>query len=158
MQEAYMSEEYTVSTEHGCKEFLKFAQKLFNEKGFVVFTYSFARKRTKQQQKAIEVYCRLVAEACNDGGLYREIHSKILGRPMEVPWTQDTIKEFIWRPTQLYLWPSKTSTTQLEPSQVSQVYDVIHKHLIERTNGIINITFPDDQKVKQYAGRVFEPN
>ena len=51
-------------------------------------------KRTEQQRKAIEVYCRLLANELNEAG-FDVTDGVVLELP--VAWTQNNVKELIWK-------------------------------------------------------------
>jgi hypothetical protein len=97
-------------------------------------------KRTDKQRAAIEVYCNMVAEACNAKGLDMvEVLSK---KAVEIPWTQYMVKELIFKKIELVML-GKVSTTQLEKTEVSTVYDVMNRWLIN--NFDISVPFPEDK-------------
>ena len=89
----------------------------------VDLTNAMILNRTSQQRKAIEVYCRELATACNNAGL--DMHTILAHR--SIPWSQHTIKEEVWKKIQMAKLGIK-STTQLGPAQVSEVYDVVNNH------------------------------
>ena len=96
-------------------------------------------KRTTLQRKAIQVYCRLLAEQFNDAGL--DMVKVLSEKEVAVNWTMDSVKDVIWREIQLALFPDKQSSTQLEKDEVSKVYKVIARHMSERFN--ITQSFPN---------------
>ena len=91
--------------------------------------------RSKAQQAAIEVYSRLLAKALNDAGL--DMHTVLAHR--EIPWSQHTVKEEIWKKAQEPLL-GISSTTQLAPNQVSQVYDVVNNFISTKFG--VSVPFP----------------
>ena len=97
--------------------------------------------RTEQQRKAIEVYCREMANLANDAGYefasFIE-HKKLKGT--ETPWSQELFKEYVWRPVQqAYL--SKASTTRLKPEEVTVIYDVVNRKMAEIAG--VSMNFPN---------------
>lgn len=87
--------------------------------------YNEEKKRTDQQNKALHVYYQLLADAFNDAGLDMR---EVLKPEVEIPWTGETVKEYIWRPIQkVYL--KKKSTTDLTRSEVDKVYEVVNRHI-----------------------------
>jgi hypothetical protein len=93
--------------------------------------------RTDQQRKAIEVFCRLVSQKFNDCGLSMQM---ILSKRRNLQWTQKSVKDHIWRTVQEAL-TGKTSTTKLEPKEVSEVYDAINLNILSEEG--LSIPFPD---------------
>jgi hypothetical protein len=83
-------------------------------------------KRTTLQNKAIHLYCSLLSDAFNDAGLDMLTVLKVKS---STSWTMLSVKDVIWRSIQEAMFPDKTSTTQLETGEVSQVYNQIARHL-----------------------------
>ena len=118
-------------------------------------------KRTDQQRKSLEVYCRLLAEALNLAGLdmqlvlmggekqiqkaiSKALMPELLQDPGQYPhivdaicqnilhirevplnWTQESVKERIWKPI-LLAKQNKESTTEMttvEPTEIKQEID-----------------------------------
>jgi len=94
-------------------------------------------KRTEKQQAAIEVYCRELANALNDAGF--DMKKVFEVKQADVPWTQARVKEALWKPLQdAYL--DKRSTTDLDTSEVSPVYEILNRHIAE--NFGVSVPFP----------------
>ena len=55
------------------------------------------KKRSDQQNKALHVLFELLAEKLNESGLDMR---KTLKESIDIPWTKDTVKNFLWRPIQ----------------------------------------------------------
>ncbi len=89
--------------------------------------------RTEQQQKALEVYCRKVAKFLNDRGLLMQ--AIVLNRVIKVRWTQDAVKDGIWRPLQIAL-TEKVSSTEPSPSQYPLIYEQMCAVLAEMSEDI----------------------
>lgn len=84
--------------------------------------------RTDQQNKALHLFFRELAETLNDAGLDQR---KVLKPGIDIPWTEDAIKEALWRPIQLsYL--RKKSTTELTTKDIDRIYDILNRHLSEK--------------------------
>lgn len=96
-------------------------------------------KRSIQQNKAIHKYCSLLATAFNEAGY--DMAKVLQQKEVEVSWTMESVKDVIWRPIQLALYPKKNSTTQLETGEVDKVYRQIARHLANKFN--INQSFPN---------------
>ena len=97
-------------------------------------------QRTTRQNSALHKFYSMLAVALNDAGL--EIHMEYLGKECEVPWCADSVKERLWRPIQEAVM-GETSTTKLDRAQVSEVYEVLARHMSERHG--ISIPFPEDR-------------
>ena len=99
---------------------------------------------TEQQQKAIEVYCRLLGEALNDAGF--DMKQFFAVKEVSIPWSQERVKDLIWRQIQQVMF-GKKSTTQLNTVEVSEIYDVVQRHIAE--NFGIHVSFPSDDQLQE---------
>jgi len=61
----------------------------------------------------------------------------VLKHDVEIPWTQETAKDHLWRPIQQAML-KKESTTELDTAEVRQVYEVLNRHL----SGKLGVTVP----------------
>lgn len=98
--------------------------------------------RTDQQRKAIEVYCREVAKALWAKGVSMQ-HVMREIRKVELIPTQERIKRDVWNEMSNALF-GKESSTLLEKSEVTMVYEVMNKWLGERFE--IHVPFPHDKE------------
>ena len=93
-------------------------------------------KRTNRQNRALHVMFGLLARELNDNGLDMR---KTLKPSIDIPWTDKSVKEYLWRPVQK-LQLNKASTTELTTVEIDEVFDTIVRHLGE-TFGV-GIQFP----------------
>ena len=106
-------------------------------------------QRTDQQRKAIEVYCRELAEALNDSGF--ELKAVLKVKQADVPWNQDLVKEILWKSIQQSATISedypegKKSTTQLDIMEVDRVYSILDRHI--SSNFGVHIEFPSEESL-----------
>ena len=103
--------------------------------------HSVDKQRTIPQNSAMHLYFRWVAEALNDAGLDMRA---VLKPNVDIPWTEQSVKDFMWRPIQK-LMLRKESTTNLTKQEVSLVYDVMHRHIAKHG---INIEFPSEEQLQ----------
>ena len=94
-------------------------------------------KRTRKQNKALHLYFTQVANALNEAGLDMR---KVLKQSVDIPWTAERVKEFLWRPVQkTYL--NKESTTELNKlKEIDEIWEILNRHLSEKFG--IYIPFP----------------
>ena len=97
-------------------------------------------QRTLQQNKAIHLYCQLLADALNDAGL--DIQHVLTQKQVSIPWSGDRAKELLWREIQRAMF-NKESTTELSRSEVSQVYEVLDRHISEKFG--VHVEFPSEE-------------
>ena len=96
--------------------------------------------RSIPQNAAIHLYCSMLAESLNNSGL--DVMTT-LKHDIAIPWTMELVKGLIWKVVQKAMIDEK-STTKLDTSQVSAVYDVINRHMIEKHT--ISVIFPSKEK------------
>lgn len=95
-------------------------------------------KRTDQQNKALHVFFRLVADELNGAGLTVQ---ETLSHQMDIEWNEHRVKELIWKQAQKkYL--GKNSTTLLDKKmEIDQLYDHVNRYLAQFG---IHVPFPTD--------------
>lgn len=96
-------------------------------------------KRTTIQNNAIHVYFRLLAEELNNAGWDMK---KTLKESIDIPWSEDRVKEFLWKPIQ-DAQLGKKSTTELTTSEVDKIYETLNRHLGEKLG--VYVRFPSDE-------------
>ena len=99
-----------------------------------------ARQRTLKQNSSIHVYCRELAKALNEAGLDMR---KVLKPEVDIPWTEETAKENLWKPIQEALL-NIDSTKDLTTEQVSKVYDTLNRHLADKFG--VSVPFPQKEE------------
>ena len=92
--------------------------------------------RTSQQNRALHKYLQMLSDALNDAGLDVQ-HT--LSKPIELPWNEHLAKELLWRQVQVAC-TGKESTTELDKFEVTEIYQIIDRHLAQ-THGI-SVAFP----------------
>ena len=98
-------------------------------------------QRTIKQNSALHLYFEMVAGVLNDAGLDMKV---VLKPEIEIPWSADTVKDFLWRPVQR-LQVGKKSTTELDTKEVSDIWEVMNRHLSEKFG--IFVDFPSLQSL-----------
>ncbi len=97
--------------------------------------------RTLQQNKAIHLYCEMIADVLNDFGITHSFKG-IRGKELEVRFTMELVKEVIWRPIQMSLFDKK-STTELTTQEVTEIAQPLEKFIAE--NFAIDLPFPSKE-------------
>tara|TARA_Y100001938_G_scaffold150218_1_gene240150 strand:+ start:672 stop:1088 length:417 start_codon:yes stop_codon:yes gene_type:complete len=136
-----MGKQTYIFNDHSLQLFKEDVDRLYEKHKFLTFKYVTGQTRTLKQQGAIHVYFRQAAAVLNDHGLYQTIDSKFLNEPLEVPWTEDSFKQF-WKTIQKAMFDID-STENLKTHQVSEVYDVINQLLSTRVG--VHIPFPSKE-------------
>jgi len=102
------------------------------------------KKRTNVQNNSIHLYLDLLSKELNNAGYDMK---KVLKPEVDIPWSTTLAKEYLWKPIQEALLRKK-STTELETSEVSQVYEVLNRHLGEKLG--IHVEFPSQENTESY--------
>lgn len=84
--------------------------------------------RTLNQNSALHLGLQMIADALNHSG---NDMRKVLKPEVEIPFTVESVKEFLWRPIQKVL-TGKKSTTELTKIEPSEIWDVLMRHLGEK--------------------------
>lgn len=92
--------------------------------------------RTTRQNSALHLMFTQLADELTRAGLDMK---KTLKPEIDIRWTPENVKEYMWRPIQVALL-NKKSTTELTTREIDQVFDIICKHLGEKFG--ITIEFP----------------
>lgn len=95
-------------------------------------------QRTLQQNKALHKYFELLADALNDSGLDMK---KVI--TVDVPWSADTVKQWLWKPVQKAQL-LKESTTELTTAEVDKVYETVNRLMAEKFD--LHVPFPSDEE------------
>ena len=144
-----MQEELTINSDATLGKATRLINDLYSIKKFLTVTVSTGRTRTSQQNKAIHKFCRMIAESCNDAGYEYTIKSLLANKAIMLPWTWERVKDVIWLEVQSAMYPDKKrSTTALKSDEVTQVADVIIRHLAEELS--INLPFPSKDEREGY--------
>ena len=98
-------------------------------------------KRTDKQNRSLHLLFKLLAEELNENGLDMR---RTLKPGVEIPWSGDSVKEFLWRPIQ-EAQLNKKSTTELTTKEIDAVFDTITRHIGEKFG--IYVPFPSIDEV-----------
>ena len=94
--------------------------------------------RTRRQENSYHLWFRMVAKQLNDAGMDMRA---CLKPDVEIPWSEESVKNHIWRPIQEILCDVE-STTDLTTRDVDAIYQVISRHFAAK-HGIQLPPFPD---------------
>ena len=123
-------------------EMIQELQKRFSEDRYLIVSVESGKIRSGQQRKAIEVYCRELAQALNDKGLDQRAVMAKMKEGVDLPWSQATVKDNLFRPIMTALI-KKQSTTELERDEVTRVYDALNRWT-SATFGV-SVLFPSEE-------------
>ena len=94
------------------------------------------QRRTLRQNAAMHLMFNMLADELNTHGFDMK---RTLKADIDIPWTGDTVKSFLWKPVQKAQL-SKESTTQLTTKEIDAVYDTLNRYLGEKLG--IHVDFP----------------
>lgn len=83
------------------------------------------KKRTLKQNRALHQLFALLADTLNEAGYDMK---RTLKADVDIPWTPENIKEYIWRPVQ-QAQLGINSTTELNTKDIDAVFETINRHL-----------------------------
>ena len=147
-----MPESALINSDLSMLRFTKRVQELYETYGYVRFSWKTGDKVTYSQIKAIHLFCKWIAEACNDRGAYMQVDCSVFKKTVTAQWTLDSVKTHIWYPIQKSVFPSTGSIKDLKIKEhdLSEIFDPIIAHL--GSEGI-SLRFPSDEDLKLEQAR-----
>ena len=100
-----------------------------------------SEQRSSQQQKALELWCRLLSEDLNAAGLDQR---KVLKASIAIPWDQRSVKSQLFRSV-FTAMTGLESTADADPSDYNKVYEVLCRHLSTKL-GVTAPAWPDKNR------------
>lgn len=98
-------------------------------------------KRTLRQNRALHQLFTLIAETLNDAGYDMK---RVLKESVDIPWTPDNVKNFLWRPVQ-EAQLGIHSTADLTTKDLDAVYETLNRHLGDKLG--VHIPFPSIEDI-----------
>jgi len=110
----------------------------------VKVTLEVSKRRTLTQNSAIHKYCELLAAALSDSGYDMVRTLRILRKTpdIELQWTMESVKEYLWRPVQVAT-TEKQSSSKLDRAEVSRVYEELNKYTANKLG--VSLPFPSNR-------------
>jgi hypothetical protein len=127
---------FDINSKENLEEFVQVIIEEWKINQSVTVEWSIGKKRTNAQNNALQVYCRLLAEAFSDRGLDMK---RVLKKEIDIPWTGDSVREYLWKPLQKAVI-QKESTTDANTNEYSKVYDVLNRHIADKYG--FSVPFP----------------
>ena len=93
-----------------------------------------AKQRTWTQSKALHVWCELLATELNNAGYDMTVFPWREG--LELPWTKESVKEYLWRPVQQAM-TDKKSTTEISTVDPTVIHQALCRTIAERTGVVV---------------------
>lgn len=102
------------------------------------------RKRTSLQNRSLHLFFNLLADELNLSGYDMK---KVLKPSVDISWTKENVKEYLWRPIQEAL-KLKKSTTELTTKEMQEVWEILNRHLGEKLG--VHVSFPSNEQTREY--------
>lgn len=102
-----------------------------------------AKQRTLTQNRCLHLFCEWLAETLNDAGYDMR---RTLREDVDLPWSQSSVKEHLWRPIQKAM-TDKQSTTEITTVEPTAIHAVLSRHLGQK----LGVTCPAWPKRDQEA-------
>ena len=104
------------------------------------------KQRSLTQNAALHLYCTQLAQALNDAGLDFRI---VLREDIEVDWTPELVKQYIWKPVQEAITGHK-STTKPKRDEYSKIYETVNRFVSSRFG--LFAAWPSKDSINQQQG------
>ena len=125
------------------EEFIRDFRRAYYENHYLIMTMRKGKQRTLTQNGSLHLFCQMLSDQLNAAGLDMR---KVMKPEAEIPWTMESVKENLWKNLQEAII-GKSSTTEADRVQYSQVHEVLGRHLA-KTQGI---NIPDWPRKKEVA-------
>jgi len=137
------TDEIKIDSELALAEHIRDLRKQWHESKYLLITVRTGKQRTLTQNRALHLFLGMLADDLNAAGLDMR---RVLKHDVDIPWTTESCKEFLWRPIQSAML-NKESTTEADRQEYTQVHEVLSRYLGEK----IGIRAPDWPKKKEAA-------
>lgn len=97
-----------------------------------------AKQRTNQQNRALHLWLTQVSKTLNDAGLDMKATLK---EDVEIPWTMEMAKEYLWRPI-MKITTGEGSTTDMNTIDPTVITETITRHMGQK-HGVVLPPWPD---------------
>jgi len=113
-------------------------------------------RRTSQQNRALHEYCSQLADALNEAGLDMKA---VLKPEVDISWTTDSVKEYIWKAFQKQVIGKKSTTQLKKQGDINKVYDHIIRYFAGHPTlkDLPHIPFPSLEEQSKKDGKVEYP-
>ena len=119
-----MGEQFLVNSAN-VEKFLDKARELTDNHHQVLFEWHLSKTRTSRQSRALHLWMSRFADWLFAHGLDLNLECAIFRKPIQRQFTGEDVKNLIWKPVQMALFPEKKSTSQLTGNEIDQIFDAI---------------------------------
>jgi hypothetical protein len=112
------------------------------EGGLLVDITPAIKRRTDKQRKSLHLWLRMLSVALNDSGLEQKTVIEAMREGVELPWSDKTAKENLWRPIQLAL-TGEHSSNDIDTVEPSVICNTLSRWLSQTFAGFTPPPWPD---------------
>ncbi len=138
-----MAEKYRTNSDFTFQSFVEMAEQLYKKHGYITWSWEVGATRSTSQNNALHLYCELLSKALNDSGYDMKLVLEKLSKDAEIPWTQLTVKERLWKVVQKAM-TGKQSTTEPTRKEYVDIYDALNRITIE--NFGVSVQWPSEDR------------
>lgn len=125
----------TVNSKESLEVVIDLIRQTFDEYKYIDVEIKIKGKaRTNKQNAAMHKYFSLLADSLNNAGYDMK---KTIKAEVDIPWTPDLVKEYMWRPIQKAVI-GEESTTRAKTKDYPLIYETLNRH----TAGKLGISVP----------------
>lgn len=118
-------DEIRIDSELALAEHIRDLRKWWHENKYLLVRVRTGKQRTLTQNRALHLFLGMLADELNEGGFDMR---RVLKQDVDIPWTTETCKEFLWKPLQEAML-NKSSTTEADRTEYTQVHETLSRHL-----------------------------
>lgn len=120
--------ETIINSKQSLEAYIRHLRTQFDSHKYIRATLKTGKQRTLTQNKALHVYCGLLADTLNEAGYdFR----KTIREGIDVPWSPELVKYYMWGPVQKAI-TGFDSSTKPETHQYGEIYEVLNRHTSQK--------------------------
>lgn len=131
-----MSEHWVIKDANQAEAFCAFIKQQQVAGKTLVYQWQDESQRTPKQNNAMWLWLDQLAHELNEAGFDMK---KTLKEHVAIPWTKELAKQYLWNPIQTAV-TQKPSSTKLTRQEVSEVQEVLARHLAQSKG--VSVPFP----------------
>lgn len=108
-----------------------------------------SKTRTLKQNRSLHKLFEILATELNEAGFDMK---KTLKPYVEIPWSKETVKEYLWRPIMNHQL-QKRSTTEMTTKDIDFVFETISRHLASRFGLVIEFPSIESESLQNLTER-----
>ena len=131
-----MGDFWIANSQHKKEQLIQHIEETYEKDHYLIVTVKTGKQRSLRQNSALHLWCDHVAKALTESG---QDMKKVLSHHADIPWTQSSVKDYLWRPVQESQTNEK-STTKVKKIDYVKIYDILNRYLSENLG--ISVPWP----------------